>query len=50
MLCRPAGASWLDGRGINTEDKRQVNPGMAMKDVERGLGPEWDRREEDDED
>ena len=28
MLCRPPGFSWLDARGIATEDKRQVNPGL----------------------
>ncbi|KAF9649019.1 zf-DHHC-domain-containing protein [Thelephora ganbajun] len=28
VLCRPAGSSWLDGHGIATEDKREVNPGL----------------------
>ncbi|KIM65346.1 hypothetical protein SCLCIDRAFT_113251 [Scleroderma citrinum Foug A] len=36
VLCRPAGFSWLDGRGYVCEDKRQLNPGLD--DV--GLG--WD--------
>jgi hypothetical protein len=30
------------------EDKREVNPGIVeMKDVERGLGPEWEREEDE---
>jgi len=28
VLCRPAGFSWLDGHGIATQDKREVNPGF----------------------
>ena len=43
MLCRPSGYSWLDARGIATEDKREVNPGMLQdseepwpEDVEHG--------------
>ncbi|KAI9057937.1 hypothetical protein FKP32DRAFT_1582950 [Trametes sanguinea] len=34
MLCRPAGYSWLDARGIATEDKREVNPGLLPHDDE----------------
>ncbi|ESK89841.1 isoform h [Moniliophthora roreri MCA 2997] len=29
VLCRPSGYSWLDPSGIATEDKREVNPGLA---------------------
>ncbi|OBZ69219.1 putative palmitoyltransferase ZDHHC14 [Grifola frondosa] len=32
MLCRPPGSSWLDARGIATEDKREVNPGLLEHD------------------
>ncbi|KAH0830629.1 DHHC palmitoyltransferase-domain-containing protein [Lanmaoa asiatica] len=28
VLCRPAGFSWLNARGVVTEDKRRVNPGL----------------------
>jgi len=28
VLCRPAGFSWLDGHGIETQDNREVNPGF----------------------
>lgn len=44
MLCRPTGYSWLDARGIATEDKRQVNPAFLHNgdgwpvDVEHGCG------------
>jgi palmitoyltransferase ZDHHC9/14/18 len=48
VLCRPAGASWLDGSRVKTEDKREVNPGMVMNDIERGLGREWERGHDDD--
>ncbi|KAL7283614.1 hypothetical protein ACG7TL_003049 [Trametes sanguinea] len=34
MLCRPAGYSWLDARGIATEDKREVNPGLLPHEDE----------------
>ncbi|CDO73556.1 hypothetical protein BN946_scf185014.g26 [Trametes cinnabarina] len=34
MLCRPPGYSWLDARGIATEDKRQVNPGLLPREDE----------------
>jgi palmitoyltransferase ZDHHC9/14/18 len=45
VLCRPAGFSWLDGGGVKTEDKREVNPGV-VRDVERGVGPaEWERED-----
>ncbi|EIW60148.1 uncharacterized protein TRAVEDRAFT_27826 [Trametes versicolor FP-101664 SS1] len=43
MLCRPAGQSWLDARGIATEDKREVNPGLlrqddwGAEDIEHGM-------------
>ena len=47
VLCRPAGSSWLDGGGVKTEDKREVNPGIAMRDIERGLRPGWDRNDDD---
>ncbi|KZP12546.1 zf-DHHC-domain-containing protein [Athelia psychrophila] len=45
VLCRPAGFSWLDGRGVKTEDRRELNPGWRdlERDLERGLGPgDWD--------
>ncbi|PIL24241.1 transcription factor [Ganoderma sinense ZZ0214-1] len=32
MLCRPTGYSWLDARGIATEDRREVNPGFLLHD------------------
>ncbi|KAI0636700.1 DHHC palmitoyltransferase-domain-containing protein [Trametes polyzona] len=32
MLCRPPGYSWLDARGIATEDRRYVNPGLCPED------------------
>lgn len=32
VLCRPSGYSWLDGHGIATQDKREVNPGFLSKD------------------
>jgi len=35
------GYSWLDGEGIATEDKREINPGMAE--------PVWDGAREGDE-
>lgn len=44
MLCRPPGYSWLDARGIATEDKREVNPGLLQhevdwaEDVEQSVG------------
>lgn len=28
VLCRPGGFSWLDGYGVATQDKREVNPGL----------------------
>jgi palmitoyltransferase ZDHHC9/14/18 len=31
VLCRPVGFSWLDGHGIVTEDKREVNPGVRWE-------------------
>ena len=48
VLCRPAGWSWLDGSAVKTEDKREVNPGIAMRDIERGLRPGWERDDDDD--
>jgi palmitoyltransferase ZDHHC9/14/18 len=47
VLCRPAGSSWLDGRGVKTEDKREINPGNEMRDIEGGLGPRWDEHDDD---
>ncbi|KAI0333522.1 hypothetical protein GY45DRAFT_1244428 [Cubamyces sp. BRFM 1775] len=44
MLCRPPGYSWLNARGIATEDKREVNPGLLQhevdwaEDVEQSVG------------
>lgn len=38
VLCRPQGFSWLNGSGIATEDKREVNPGMLDGGV-------WDGRQ-----
>lgn len=33
VLCKPAGFSWLDGHGVATQDKREVNPGfLSNKD------------------
>ncbi|TFK42307.1 DHHC palmitoyltransferase-domain-containing protein [Crucibulum laeve] len=29
ILCRPQGYSWLNASGVATEDKREVNPGVA---------------------
>ncbi|KAJ6597034.1 DHHC palmitoyltransferase-domain-containing protein [Mycena vulgaris] len=29
VLCRPVGASWLDGAGWATQDEREVNPGSV---------------------
>jgi palmitoyltransferase ZDHHC9/14/18 len=34
VLCRPAGYSWLDSRGVVVDDKRGVNPGMMVVNVE----------------
>ncbi|EMD38453.1 hypothetical protein CERSUDRAFT_105050 [Gelatoporia subvermispora B] len=31
MLCRPPGYSWLNPRGIATEDKREINPGLLQE-------------------
>ncbi|KAI0082838.1 hypothetical protein K474DRAFT_1585216 [Panus rudis PR-1116 ss-1] len=43
VLCRPQGFSWLDARGIATEDKREINPGLLddhwQGAVEEGRGP-----------
>ncbi|KAF8891277.1 DHHC palmitoyltransferase-domain-containing protein [Infundibulicybe gibba] len=36
VLCRPAGSSWLDARGVVTEDRREVNPGMLGLDGTEG--------------
>ncbi|KAF7440631.1 Eukaryotic peptide chain release factor GTP-binding subunit [Pleurotus ostreatus] len=33
ILCRPAGYSWLNGPGIATEDKRDINPGLDGEGV-----------------
>ena len=33
---------------MKTEDKREVNPGIAMRDIERGLRPGWERDDDDD--
>jgi len=35
---------------VKTEDKREVNPGITMRDIERGLGRGWERRGDDDDD
>ncbi len=34
VLCRPAGYSWLDARGVVEDDKRGVNPGTMVVGVE----------------
>ena len=31
-LCRPTGLSWLDARGLVTEDRREVNPAFLHGD------------------
>ncbi|OCH94929.1 hypothetical protein OBBRIDRAFT_788668 [Obba rivulosa] len=31
MLCRSPGYSWLNPRGIATEDKREINPGLLQE-------------------
>lgn len=47
-MCRPGGFSWLDGEGLATEDKREINPGMLVLEDDwrnplleegRGRGP-----------
>ncbi|EGN95508.1 hypothetical protein SERLA73DRAFT_113091 [Serpula lacrymans var. lacrymans S7.3] len=45
LLCHPAGFSWLDGSGVATVDKRQVNPGLEEAAVGLGLGWEGDDTE-----
>ncbi|KAL4254045.1 Palmitoyltransferase [Abortiporus biennis] len=35
VLCRPGGYSWLDPRGIATQDKREINPGL-LEDAWQG--------------
>ncbi|PPQ63280.1 hypothetical protein CVT24_006805 [Panaeolus cyanescens] len=34
VLGRPQGFSWLDARGIVTEDRREVNPGLIPEEME----------------
>ncbi|KAJ7449951.1 DHHC palmitoyltransferase-domain-containing protein [Mycena latifolia] len=36
VLCRPVGASWLDGAAFATQDEREVNPGLLGKDHQSG--------------
>ncbi|KAJ7097794.1 DHHC palmitoyltransferase-domain-containing protein [Mycena belliarum] len=31
VLCRPVGASWLDGASYVTQDEREANPGLVRK-------------------
>ncbi|KAK7693746.1 hypothetical protein QCA50_003318 [Cerrena zonata] len=37
VLCRPVGYSWLDARGLATEDKREINPGLLADDLQAAI-------------
>ena len=37
VLCRPVGYSWLDARGVETKDKRDINPGLLADDLQAAM-------------